>query len=315
MRRLKTVLVWVLVILASVASPDRRTVRSALDIRQRDPRLPVNDFLYQLQNIDLEAIGETAYDLVVIDYAADGTEDTAFTAAEIAALRDSPGGPKIVLAYLSIGEAENYRFYWQETWTDDPPAWLDEENPDWPGNYKVRYWDADWQALLFGAEDRYLDRILAAGFDGVYLDLIDAYAYYEEQGRASAARDMVDFVLALTEYARERQPGFLVFPQNAVELAVAFPDYLDAIDGVGQEDIYYGYPDEGQRSPAAFVRPLEQDLDRLVEAGKTVLVIGYAADPVQVADQYERARARGYVPFATVRALDVLRVNPGYEPD
>jgi len=315
MCRLKVILVLALVMAWSALLPDSRIACSAPDMRQRDPRLPVNDFLYQLQDIDLEAIGETAYDLVVIDYSADGTDDTAFTAAEIAALRDSPGGPKIVLAYLSIGEAEDYRFYWQETWADDPPAWLDEENPDWPGNYKVRYWDADWQAIIFGGGDGYLDRILAAGFDGVYLDLIDAYAYYEERGRETAARDMVDFVLALAEYARERRPGFLIFPQNAVELAVAFPDYLNAIDGVGQEDIYYGYPDEGRRSPAAFVRPLEQVLARLVEAGKTVLVIGYATDPVQIADQYARARARGYVPFATVRALDELRINPGYAPD
>ncbi len=315
MGRLKAALVFGLIVLSFAVLPNSRFARSAPGMRQRDLRLPVNDFLYQLQNIDLEAIGATAYDLVVIDYAADGTDDTAFTAVEIAALRDSLGGPKIVLAYLSIGEAEDYRFYWQETWANAPPAWLDEENPDWPGNYKVRYWDADWQAIIFGNGDGYLDRILAAGFDGVYLDLIDAYAYYEEQGRGTAAQDMVDFVLALAAYARERRPGFLVFPQNAVELALEYPNYLAAIDGVGQEDIYYGYPDEGRRSPVTFVRPLEEVLDRLVAAGKTVLVIGYTTDPAQIADQYTRARARGYIPFATGRALDELRINPGYAPD
>jgi uncharacterized protein (TIGR01370 family) len=47
----------------------------------------VNDFLYQLQGIDLEAIGATAYDLVVMDYSADGSGDGAFTTAEIAALK------------------------------------------------------------------------------------------------------------------------------------------------------------------------------------------------------------------------------------
>jgi uncharacterized protein (TIGR01370 family) len=52
----------------------------------------VNDFLYQLQDIDLEAIGATAYDLVVMDYSADGSGDETFTAAEIAALKQFPGG-------------------------------------------------------------------------------------------------------------------------------------------------------------------------------------------------------------------------------
>jgi len=42
----------------------------------------VDDFVYQLQNLDLVAMGSTAYDLVVIDYAADGSAETEFTAAQ-----------------------------------------------------------------------------------------------------------------------------------------------------------------------------------------------------------------------------------------
>jgi uncharacterized protein (TIGR01370 family) len=81
----------------------------------------VTDWVYQLQNLDLTAVGATAYDLVVIDYSADGDDETAFTPAEIATLKNSPGGDKIVLAYMSIGEAEDYRFYWQSEWTPGNP--------------------------------------------------------------------------------------------------------------------------------------------------------------------------------------------------
>jgi cysteinyl-tRNA synthetase len=287
--------------LRSTAAPsDRTTDLSA-----------VNDFLYQLQDLDLEAIGATAYDLVVMDYSADGSDEAAFTAAEIAALRHGPGGDKIVLAYMSVGEAEDYRFYWQEDWRPGDPAWLDEENPDWPGNYKVRYWDPEWQAIVFG----YTDRLLDAGFDGAYLDIVDAYVYYEERGRETAAREMADFVIALAAYTREHRPGFLVFPQNGAELAARFPDYLAAVDGIGQEDVYYGYPDEGDASPPEFVARIELHLDRFVAAGKSVLVIAYTSDPAQIDDHYARARARGYVPFATVRDLDELTINPGHAPD
>ena len=55
--------------------------------------------------------------------------------------RKPDGGARIVLAYLSIGEAEDYRSYWQRDWSVSPPAWLGAENPDWPGNYAVNYWD------------------------------------------------------------------------------------------------------------------------------------------------------------------------------
>lgn len=270
----------------------------------------VDDFLYQLQNLDLAAIGDTAYDLVVMDYSADGDDETAFTAAQIAALKDSPGGPKIVLAYLSIGEAEDYRFYWQDWWQPGNPAWLGEENPDWPGNYKVLYWHPAWQAIVLS----YTDRLLAAGFDGVYLDLIDAYEYYQGQ-RPTAAQEMADLVATIRTYARATDPDFCIFPQNAPELVTLVPGYLDSVDGIGREDIYYGYEDDDVMTPPDVTAELEGYLDLWRGAGKLVLTVDYATTPAHVDDAYAKSLAKGYVPFVTVRDLDQLIINPGHEPD
>ena len=271
----------------------------------------VNDFLYQLQNLDLSAIGDTAYDLVVMDYSADGSDETAFTAAQIAVLKLRPGGEKIVLAYMSIGEAEDYRFYWQDGWETGDPTWLDAENPDWQGNYKVHYWDPAWQAIILS----YTDRLLDAGFDGAYLDIIDAYEYYTNQGRGVAAQEMADFVAAIRAYARARDPDFYIFPQNAPELATLVADYLDSVDGIGQEDIYYGYEEDDVMTPPAVSAELEGYLDLFRNAGKLVLTVDYATTPGHVDDAYARSQAKGYVPFVTVRDLDRLTVNPGHEPD
>ena len=107
-------------------------------------------------------------------------EDEALSAADVAALQTKAnGGRRLVLAYMSIGEAEDYRYYWQPGWRAEAPSWLDAENPDFAGNYKVRYWDQAWQDVILNGPDAYLTRITAAGFDGVYLDLIDAFEYYE----------------------------------------------------------------------------------------------------------------------------------------
>jgi len=89
------------------------------------------------------------------------------------------GGKRMVIAYMSIGEAEDYRYYWQPEWDSNPPSWLKGENPHWEGNYKVEYWDPLWQQIIFGTDSSYLDKILDAGFDGVYLDIIDAFEYFE----------------------------------------------------------------------------------------------------------------------------------------
>ncbi|MDI6886423.1 MAG: endo alpha-1,4 polygalactosaminidase [archaeon] len=70
---------------------------------------------------------------------------------------------------------------WSFFWSSQQPSWLAAENPVWPGNYKVRYWDSAWQKIIYGSDDADLDKILDAGFDGVYLDIIDAYEYFEQQ--------------------------------------------------------------------------------------------------------------------------------------
>ncbi len=291
----------------------------------------VNDFLYQLQGgdegIDLEAIGETAFDLVVIDYSRDGSEDGEFTSEEIEALKDSSGGPKIVLAYMSIGEAEDYRFYFDSSWidgsgdlTDEAPDYLAPQNPDWPGNYKVRYWDSDWQEIIFS----YLDRIIDAGFDGVYLDIIDAFEFFgsggEMEERPTAGADMIDFVLAIASYARETRgvTGFLVFPQNGAAILdeEGGDDYLDAVSGIGTEDtFYYGEEENDNDLDLDHAGEVTPYLDRFVEAGKTVLAIDYVQDPEKVSDFYDRAQEKEYLPYATTRELDQIIVNDGFEPD
>ena len=272
--------------------------------------LAVNDFHYQLQWARPKRIGETAYDLVVVSISAAGGSPEV-----IKNLKHSSGGEKILLCYMSIGQAEDYRFYWDREWYENPPAWLDDSDPYWAGDYWVRYWDPDWQAIIYGSPESYLDQIIDLGFDGVYLDRVDTYWYYEEQGRETAAREMADFVIGLAEYARERHPGFGVFPQNAEELGLRFPEYLETVTGIGVEDLYYGYPRDHTPSPSEWTAEREAILDQWVAADKLVLTIDYTARSEQIADAYARARARGYVPYVTDRSLGRLRINPGFEPD
>ena len=126
----------------------------------------------------LDAVSATNYDLLILDLFFE--DDMAFTSEEVERLKQKAnGGKRLVICYMSIGEAEDYRYYWQSDWKHHKPAWLARENPEWRGNYKVRYWDPVWQEIICGAGDSYLNRILAAGFDGVYLDIVDAFEYFE----------------------------------------------------------------------------------------------------------------------------------------
>ena len=282
----------------------------------------VDDFAYQLQGIDLAALGASAFDLLVVDPTSDGGDDSAWSASEIAALRGSPGGAKRVLAYLSIGEAESYRTYWNPAWDAigdgrpdaRAPAWLSMENPDWPGNYLVRYWDPAWQAIVLAR----VDDLVARGYDGVYLDIVDAYEWWGPDGgsgldRPTAETEMVAFVEAIARRARVDLGAreFGIFPQNAEPL-LAHPDYLETITGIGREDLF---TDGDVPQAAGDVAAALVHLDAARAAGKIVMIVDYATNGSIVEALYARTVARGFLAHAPPRDLDVLRVNSGHEPD
>ncbi len=266
----------------------------------------VNAWVYQLQNFNVKEISNANSELAVIDYSYDGTEDNELPRNDVLAMK-SGKHPKKLISYMSIGEAEDYRFYWKDEWNTNPPSWLGPENPNWPGNYKVRYWDPEWQRIIYGTPDSYLDRIIRAGFDGVYLDIIDAYDFFEEE-RPSAKEDMIRFVISIAQYARNlTDASFGVFPQNAEEL-LTDSRYLSVITGLGREEVYYIATNEPRS--AEEVARIEEKLDILVRNNKLALIVDYATKSNLVVDAYEHAQEKGYIPYVT--EVELNKLTPTY---
>ena len=131
----------------------------------------VEDFLATIQDTD--------YDMLIIDLYAGNRQ---LTRSDVEKLQHKKNGARrLVVAYMSVGEAETYRHYWRAEWTNNPPSWMDEPNADWQDNYRVKYWRPEWKHLLYGSPESYLDKIIAAGFDGTFLDVIDVYQYYQDK--------------------------------------------------------------------------------------------------------------------------------------
>jgi len=264
----------------------------------------VRRFGYQLQKLDVKEAAAAPADLLIVDPERDGGR---LTAAQVAQLQKKPdGGKRLVLAYLSVGEAEDYRPYWKKEWQQKPPAWLGPENPQWKGNFKVRYWDPDWQAIILGRPEAPLERIVADGYDGVYLDIIDGFEFWEERGVKDARPRMVAWVRKIAEHARQKRPAFLVVPQNGEALARE-KGYLDLIDAIGREDVYF---DGDKPQKKAEIAQVEADLQRFRKAGKPVFVIEYCKQAPKATDVYRRSAAAGFVGLVTVRPLDRLIVTP-----
>ena len=125
----------------------------------------------------LNAVKRTNYDVVIVD-AYFGS--SLLTSADVLSLKfKANGARRLVVAYMSIGEAENYRYYWASTWRVGSPSFVGIENPSWKGNFLVRYWDLAWQSIIYGNDASYTKQLLNSGFDGTYLDGIDVFSYFQ----------------------------------------------------------------------------------------------------------------------------------------
>ncbi len=256
---------------------------------------------YQLDKVVVDNLVKVDTDVLVTDFATHGGK-ISLPASEVARLKVRPDGRKrIVLAYMSIGEAERFRYYFKDDWKTDPPEWLGPENCSWPDAFKVQFWHDSWKDIIWRGRNSYLKRIVDAGFDGVYLDRVDIYDQYPDN--PDARDQMIRFVADLSALAKKLQPGFLIVPQNADDLLTE-PGYRAAIDGLGREDLLYGVKGTGTRNPADETDEAQERLDLLLWEWKPVLAVEYLQTPNAIQAASRELKSRGLVGTIQPRALD-----------
>lgn len=139
----------------------------------------VKNFLYLLnpekfknKREYLNALKNSDYDMLIIEPSVNGDF---FSREEIEQIKYKKNGSRrLVISYFSIGEAEDYRDYWQENWNKKLPSWIVEENENWKGNYVVKYWSREWREIVRDYQKKLNDM----GVDGYYLDTIDSFYYF-----------------------------------------------------------------------------------------------------------------------------------------
>lgn len=270
----------------------------------------VRSWAIQLRNVDPKEVAASPYDLVVVDPAtqsAGTSDDTTQPVATVSAMKAAPdGGTRIVLAYLSIGEAEHYRDYWRKEWESAAgrPAWLGKESTEWPGNYKIDYASPDWQSIIFGSPESFLDRIIDAGFDGAFLDRADAFQDADKPGNADGEA-MVRFVSRLADYAHRRNPDFLIVMQNAEEL-LQTRGLHTRLDGFAKEDLIFGHDNTSAANPSEMVVDSLSMLRLARQSGLPVMLLEYAAEPDKIAAAEALGRREGLLVHIGERTLSTL---------
>ena len=316
--------------------------------RRRERLEQVGSWFYFL-SVDPEGdsfkqLAASSYDMVVMEPIFTERENSTYDTAAVVQNLHGAARPKLVIAYIDIGQAEEWRTYWQPDWGIGDPDWIVAADPDgWEGNYPVAYWNAAWQEIWLG-DDGYLQQLVEAGFDGVYLDWVEAYS--DEDVMAAATRDgvdprqeMIDWVAALAASGRERDDGFIIIAQNAAELA-ADAEYALIIDAIAQENIWFdGGADNEPPGDCSLPRSREEvdslsylaglspecrrvyqefpqgtlhtsseeylaDLAAARAAGLVIFTVDYALEPDNVDWVYRESRGLGLVPFVSERDLE-----------
>lgn len=306
----------------------------------------------QLQGMDtpksFESLEHSRYDLLVVepvrtDWSSGNKRfDTPGMVRRLQAGQAGDGAHRrLVLAYLDIGEAEDWRWYWSwsKGWkkgkprSADLPAFIIRPDPDgWAGNYPVAFWDAAWKdILLYGektppAPDRpyrsVLDEVVQSGFDGVYLDWVEAYddtavKRAAKQAGVDPARQMIELIGEIRTRGRQHNPSFIVIQQNAAALLEDHPELLRVIDAIAQEDTWYaGIADAPWDDPRSCDQPTKaaQTRETLAllkpyrAAGKPVFTLDYTVR--NAAETYRRALAEGFVPYCSRVSLNRLTGTP-----
>ncbi|MBC7738362.1 MAG: endo alpha-1,4 polygalactosaminidase [Candidatus Saccharibacteria bacterium] len=208
---------------------------------------------YWGQDYTAEGLARQPHGLLVLEAAQTGALDSPdgreifLDFAQIRQLQQDHSRP--LLAYLNLSELEPWRDYWQGA--PDVPAWSGGRTVQ--GEWLARYWTQGWRDVLYAR----VDRLMAAGADGLFLD--DALHYYTygtggavadgigaPQGAPAHAAAMMTLVLDVASRMRQHDCASLVMVNNAIFIgrdagpsgATQFDRYRQALDGVMIEDAF-----------------------------------------------------------------------------
>ena len=256
----------------------------------RDPRLAaVESFAFALgQDVDTDAeVARLApYDLIVLD-------GEIPPKARVAQLR---AGGSIVLGYLSVGTIEPYRSWYRAL----KPYRLRDRFDEFDEFY-ARVNAKGFRQVVAA---RIAPRLLAKGFDGLFLDNTDMVELHRRQRGG-----MRKLVRRLARLVHRR--GELLFAQNGER---SIGPLLRFYDGWNREDVTWTYSFKRRRYvrvPSADTAAAQAALRRIAAAGLLVTASDYTAgDAAAESEAVANACAAGAVPFVSDIALRRLPAAP-----
>lgn len=201
------------------------------------------------------------------------------------------------IAYLSVGEAEVYRSYWERIKDE---SWILGENPNWEGNYYVDIREKAWRRLIL---EEVIPKIVGQGFQGVMLDTLDTAEFLETEFQYPGSYQAM---IQLVRDIREKYPGLLLISNNGFSILRNIAPWLS---GLLVEDIYSmpdfengGYvrvPEADRQYKIAMLQPL------MKQYGLPVFNIEYVdrRDKKLAVQCIKSSKKLGFIPYVAEKNL------------
>ena len=264
------------------------TITSNRSVTPREALATVRSFAVQFSG-DYRLSTFSRYNLVIID-----PDHSQHAEADSLSQRHV-----LPIAYVNIGEAEEYRWYYSAI----QPAWVLGKNPNWDRHFYLDVNNEGWQNLVL---NKILPRVYQHEYAGIFLDMIDIAS--PELFPATRPG-----VIRLIARIRAAYPDKLIFLNNGVFLA---GDAAENIDAICVESVFATYDFD---TKTYVVRPQEEsgararELRELQARLKTrILVIDYAApgDRKTRALVESKCAEYGFIPFVSTIDLNALDTPP-----
>ncbi|MFH0919156.1 MAG: endo alpha-1,4 polygalactosaminidase [Fibrobacterota bacterium] len=231
------------------------------------------------------------YDLVVVE-------------PDHAGVKPPADAKTLYAAYLSIGEAEKFRWYWSEVERMDGVVLY--QNGNWKDDWFVDIRKAAWQDFLI---TRVIPKIIDQGYRGLFFDTIDSPLFLEADDPRKFSGS-ADAVTAFVKRVRETFPDLILISNNGLAILNRIAPYVNALTVESLNTTFRFSDKQYLRTPSELRNQRLQWLANAAETlrGKPVLVIDYMAPGQHDLADYSRTECArlGFIPFQAEIGLHSL---------
>jgi len=260
---------------------------------------------------DLERLAAT-FRLINIDADPDSGN---FTPAQIGTLK--AGGRNTVLSYLNIGSCERSRRYFTRAPAGLVPCGRNRaaqlgQYPGFPDEVWMNPANPDYQRLIL---EHVAPRLAATGIDGFFLDNLEIVEHGPRGKGTGAPCDKACVSGALTLVARLRRafPNLAFVMQNATgpttrDAVVGGVPFPHLIDGISREEVYAPRYDREAEAELLAWKRLGLSVGGNPFSITTLDYVGSCRERDRARAAYQRSRAHGFSPYATISSANQDRV-------